>query len=72
MRYHIVTWSIKRDGPGEDIHKWKLCDNYTDARRIYTRALDQGAYVASIALEIESSDYEHLASEGGKLCSTVI
>ena len=64
MKFHIVTWSIMTDKPGKDIHRWKLCESYTEARRIYTRALDQGAYVASIALEIESSDYEHLGIEG--------
>lgn len=66
MKYHIVTWSIKGDKPGEDIHRWKLCESYIDARRIYTRALDSGAYVASIALEIESTDYE----AGGDVCHT--
>ena len=58
MRTYIVCWSFLYGGVGEPLDYWKTAEGYTEARRIYSQAISDGADTATISQVIESTDYE--------------
>lgn len=62
MRTYIVCWSFLYGGVGEPLDYWQTAEGYTEARRLYSQAIEQGADTATISQVVESTDYD-----GGEL-----
>jgi len=67
MRIYIVCWAFDFGGVGEQLDYWQTAEGYTEARRLYSQAIEQGAYTATISQVVESTDYE----AGGDVCHTL-
>lgn len=66
MRTYIVCWSFLYGGAGEPLDYWKTAEGYVEARRLYNRAISDGADTATISQVVESTDYD----SGGDVCHT--